>query len=377
MYKTGVIGTSRKENERRVPIYPDHLLWIPEKVRRNLWFETGYGQDYGIPDSFFSEHSGGVLSRKQIVQQCELIILPKPVSEDLLDLQEGQILWGWPHCVQQKSITQPAIDKKLTLIAWEAMNSWSPGGEKQMHIFYKNNELAGYAAIHHALQLSGRDGYYGPRRQVVVLGYGSVSRGAIQALHGRGFNNILVLTRRPSHLVRDQHPDCYYARLDDASDGLEVVEQSGAHRPLISVLAGADIICNGVMQDTNRPMMFARSNEVDQLKPCSLIIDISCDEGMGFSFAKPTSFESPVFTAGKDITYYSVDHTPTYFWDAASREISRALIPYLETVLAGPDSWAQNETIRRAVEIERGIVKNSNILSFQQRSSEYPHPICK
>jgi len=374
MYKTGVIKTSRKENERRIPIYPEHLAWIDENVRKNLWFETGYGKDYGLSDSYFIEMTGGVMPREEIFRQCELVILPKPVAQDLEELHSGQILWGWPHCVQQKPITQPAIDNKLTLIAWEAMHSWSAAGEKRMHVFYKNNELAGYAAIHHALQLTGRDGFYGPRRQVVVLGYGSVSRGAIHALHGRGFNNILVLTSRPTHLVGDQHPDCYYAQMADSPDGkINVVERNGKSRPLVDVLADADIIYNGVLQNTNKPMMFVQPDETGRLKPRSLIIDVSCDEGMGFLFAKPTSFEHPVFTIGNGIIYYSVDHTPTYLWDAASREISRALIPYLEMVMSGPTAWRQNETIRRAVEIENGVIRNANILSFQNRAPEYPH----
>ena len=40
----GVIGTSRKEDERRIPIHPEHLMRLPEKSRRQLVFEEGYGQ---------------------------------------------------------------------------------------------------------------------------------------------------------------------------------------------------------------------------------------------------------------------------------------------------------------------------------------------
>ena len=39
----GVIGTSRKEDERRLPIHPEHLLRLPEDIRRQLIFEEGYG----------------------------------------------------------------------------------------------------------------------------------------------------------------------------------------------------------------------------------------------------------------------------------------------------------------------------------------------
>lgn len=39
------------------------------------------------------------------------------------------ILWGWAHCVQQYDITQAAIDRRLTLITWEGMNSYGKDGE--------------------------------------------------------------------------------------------------------------------------------------------------------------------------------------------------------------------------------------------------------
>lgn len=71
--------------------------------------------------------------------------------------------------------------------------------------------------------------------------------------------------------------------------------------------------------------------------------------------------------------YYAVDHTPSYLWESASRSISAALVVHLPTVLAGRRSWDQNETIRRAVVIDRGIVVKPEILTFQKREAHYPH----
>ena len=39
LLKMGVIGTSKKEDERRVPIHPEHLQRLPEHIRRQLIFE--------------------------------------------------------------------------------------------------------------------------------------------------------------------------------------------------------------------------------------------------------------------------------------------------------------------------------------------------
>lgn len=339
-------------------------------------FEKNYGAALGVPDAYFVQHGSSVADYEDLYNACELVVMPKPTEDDLLRMKSGQVLFGWAHCVQQRAITQRAIDRELTVIAWEAMHRWNSANDKTMHLFYKNNEIAGYSAVLHCLQLLGIDGYYGPRRRVVILGYGSVSRGAIFALHGRGFNNIHVFTNRPPHLVVDQNPDVYHGQFYRHSDGRMMVRDSeGNERLLVDELSSADIICNGILQDPNNPVIFVNDDDVNILKARSLIIDISCDSGMGFSFARPTSFSDPVFHVGNLVTYYSVDHTPSYLWNAASREISKVLLQYLAKVADGPQGWDSDQTILRAIEILNGRIQNPAILKFQKRNVEYPHMI--
>jgi alanine dehydrogenase len=374
--RIGIIGTSRKENERRVPIYPEHLPLYPETLRKKMIFEAGYGLNYGLEDEYFTSYGSAVGERDSLLAECDLVLLPKPTPADLALMKPHQVLFGWSHSVQQKVIAQLAIDRRLTVISWEAMNHWSAGGEKLVHVFYKNNEIAGYAAVLHCLQLVGIDGHYGPTRKVIVLSYGSVSRGAIYALQGHGFKDIRVYTQRPPYLVADQNPDVRHGQYY-YSDGGELMARNsdGKEFSLIEELGYMDIICNGILQDTNKPIVFVKDDEVGKLKPRSVIIDISCDEGMGFSFARPTTFKDPVFEVGKKITYYSVDHTPSYLWSAASREISIALLPYMEIIEAGERAWEREKTIARAIDIRDGVVQNPNLLSFQRRKKEYPHEI--
>ena len=87
---------------------------------------------------------------------------------------------------------------------------------------------------------------------------------------------------------------------------------------------------------------------------------------MAFEWARPTSFADPMFTVGA-INYYAVDHSPSYLWNSASWEISEALLGFLPTVMAGPEAWSANETIRRATEISDGVILNPAILEFQAR----------
>jgi alanine dehydrogenase len=143
--------------------------------------------------------------------------------------------------------------------------------------------------------------------------------------------------------------------------------------PLAGFLAEHDIIINCVLQDPDAPLTFLVEEDLKLLEPGSLIIDVSCDEGMGFSWARPTGFADPTFTVGDNITYYGVDHSPSYLWDSATWEISEALLPFLGTVLGGAEAWEADPSIRRAIEIRDGVIANPAILSFQGRSPEYPH----
>ncbi len=370
----GVIGKSLKENEKRVAIHPEHIKRIPQRLLKKFTFEEGYGLRFGMDDNTLAKlTSGRVDSREEILKSSDCVLIPKPLVKDLSQVHEDAIVWGWLHCAQQKEITQASIERKLTLIAWEEMFTWSRSGDKNMHIFYKNNEIAGYAGVNHAISLIGVVGNYGKPRKAVVLSFGSVSRGAIYALQSQGYRDITVYTCRASTDVSDQLPAISFKQMkNDGLGNLLAVESDGSTRPFSEALSDVQIIVNGTLQDIDHPIMFVPEDEADKLMKGTLIIDISCDEGMGFWCAKPTSFEHPMFEiAGK--YYYSVDHSPSFYWNSASWEISEALLPLLSIVIGGPKVWKKSKTISKAIEIRNGVIQNPKILSFQNREKEYPH----
>jgi alanine dehydrogenase len=143
---------------------------------------------------------------------------------------------------------------------------------------------------------------------------------------------------------------------------------------MAAFLAERDIVVNCVLQHPDEPRTFVTDDDLAAFAPGSLIVDVSCDEGMGFSWARPTSFAQPTITVGHNVSYYAVDHSPSYLWNSATWEISEALLPFLVPVLGGAKAWDGNDTLRRAIEIHDGVVQNPQILSFQHRSSQYPHP---
>ena len=373
------MAQSGKENEHRLPIHPAHFDRIDSDLRGRIRLELGYGEHFGVSDEDLAPLVAGLLPRAELIARSDVVLMAKPMPEDVAELRDNQVLWGWPHCVQDERITQTAIDSRLTLIAFEAMNHWTSDGSFNLHVFHKNNELAGYCSVLHALQLRGSTGDYGRRMRAVVIGFGATARGAVTALNSLGVHNVDVLTARdvtavssPIHSARIVQFD--HDEADDTADPRRSHALTPDGRvPLADFLSEHDIIVNCVLQDTAAPLTFLIDEDLATLAPGTLVVDVSCDEGMGFSWARPTTFAEPMFTVGDRVQYYGVDHSPSYLWNAATWENSEALMPYLRSVLDGPSGWDANETIRRAIEVREGRIQNPAVLAFQHRSPSYPH----
>ncbi|WP_168210131.1 N(5)-(carboxyethyl)ornithine synthase [Oerskovia sp. KBS0722] len=370
----GLLGRSRKPDERRLPLHPDHLERIAPELRSRIVVEQGYGERFGVSDEQIAPWVRSLGTRAEVIEAADVILLPKPQLEDLRDLRPGQTLWGWPHCVQDRDLTQLAIDKRLTLVAFEAMHHWAADGGFGLHVFHKNNEMAGYCSVLHALELCGSTGDYGRRLTAVVIGFGATARGAVTALNAHGVHDVRVLTNRrvaavaaPIHsaqIVQFDHDDEPYLS--------EVITDEG-RLPLAPFLAESDIVVNCTLQDPNAPLLYLRTSDLGAFRPGSLIVDVSCDDGMAFDWARSTTFADPLVTVGESIHYYAVDHSPSYLWNSATWEISSAVLPFLPAVMAGPAGWEANETVRRAIEVRDGVVLNPAVIEFQHREATYPH----
>ena len=370
----GIMGQSHKENERRLALHPAHLAGIPVDLRPRIFLERGYGERFGLADSDLEPSVGGLRTAQELVEECDVILQPKPVLDDIARLRPGQTFWGWPHCVQDPELTQLAIDKGLTVLAFEAMNHWNRDGSFNLHVFHANNELAGYCSVLHAMQLAGITGDYGPRLAAVVIGFGATARGAVSALTALGVHDVDVLTHREISAVGNPIHSARLVHFDGArADRVRHAITDAGPMPVSHFLAGHDLIVNCVLQDTDAPEVYLSEEDLPAMRPGTIVVDVSCDEGMGFSWARPTSFEDPTFVVGDHVLYYAVDHSPSHLWRSATWVISEALLPFLPAVMNGPSAWDANPTVRRAIEIREGVVQNPAILSFQGRSPQHPH----
>src|SRR6476646_1076140 len=73
----GVIATSRKEHESRLPIQPRHLERIDADLRSRIFLEHGYGLRHGYADDELEALVGGLRTREQLIAECDVVVLPK------------------------------------------------------------------------------------------------------------------------------------------------------------------------------------------------------------------------------------------------------------------------------------------------------------
>ena len=126
----GVIGKSSKPDEKRLPIHPRHFDRIDPGLRQSIILEQGYGDAFGFSNQHLDSLVGRLCPREQLIASADVVLLPKPQAEDLAGLRDGQVLWGWPHCVQDRALTQLAIDHSPSYLwdsaTWEISEALIP-----------------------------------------------------------------------------------------------------------------------------------------------------------------------------------------------------------------------------------------------------------
>lgn len=316
--KTVGFPISDKENEYRRAIVPDDLKKIihPEM----LFFEKGYGKVLGIDDEDYLQYGCKIVSHDEVLKQ-DIICEPKIGDAGYLNTLNNQIIFGWIHATQNEEITDKLIDSKLTVYAWEKMFY------KGRHIFWRNNELAGEAAVMHAFQCYGRMPY---ETSVAVIGRGNTARGAIKVLNMLGAR-VMQYDRKTEHLLREE-------------------------------LNKYDVIVNCVLWDVMRKDHIIYKEDLKKMKKNSMIIDVSCDKNGGIETSIPTTIEDPVYYVD-GVLHYVVDHTPALFYKTFTKNNSEIIWKYINDL----QSNIVDETLSSALIIKKGKIVDDEINKFQKR----------
>lgn len=317
--KTVGFPISHKENENRRAIVCEDISKIicPE----NLYIETGFGEVLGISDEEYASMGCHICSHEEVLKQ-DIICDPKIGDADYLEeLGEGQTIFGWVHATQNRDITDKIINGKITAYAWENMF------EKDRHVFWFNNELAGEAAVIHAFQCYGRLPY---GLRVAVLGNGNTARGAVRVLNMLGAD-VMQYNRRQEALFREEFVDY-------------------------------DVIVNCILWDVSRKDHIIYAEDIKRMKKGALIIDVSCDRNGGIETCIPTAIEAPTYIVD-GVMHYAVDHTPSLFYKTFSHNNSKIICKYINELMTGEIG----KVLKDSLIIEKGIIVDQEINKFQGR----------
>ena len=317
--KTVGFPISHKENEKRRALIPYDIKQI--STPEALFFETGYGEVIGFDDYDYEIMGAHICGREEVLKK-DIICDPKIGDAEYLDSLNEQTIFGWIHAVQNRDITDKIVNGKLTAFAWEDMF------EKGRHIFWRNNELAGEAAIMHAFQCYGRMPY---ETKVAVIGRGNTARGAIRVLNMLGAD-IMQYDRKTESLLRDE-------------------------------IGKYDVLVNCVLWDTTRSDHIIYRNDLKRMKRNAMIVDVSCDRNGGIETSVPTTFESPTYFVD-GIMHYAVDHTPSLFYKTFTVDNSATIAPYIDMLI----NDTSNGVLSNALIIQNGIIIDERIKKFQNRA---------
>lgn len=309
---------SHKEHENRRALLPIDILNISNPSM--LYFETGYGQSIGLQDDDYKNVGANITSRDIVLKQ-DIICDPKIGDAEYLGSLKNQTIFGWVHAVQNKDITDKIINNRLTAFAWEDMF------EKGRHVFWRNNELAGEAAIMHAFQCFGTMPY---ETKVALIGKGNTARGAMKVLNMLGAE-VVQYDRKTEALLRDE-------------------------------LYEYDVIVNCILWDVSRKDHIIYKSDLSRMKRGAMIIDVSCDRNGGIETSIPTTIEHPTYIVD-GIIHYVVDHTPSLFYKTFTKNNSEIITPYIEELIQNKIGTVLND----ALIVERGKIVDERIKVFQNR----------
>ena len=309
---------SDKENEYRIALVPKDLRKI--KNTNMIYIEKGYGNENNYSDEEYSSMGCHIVSKEEVLGK-DIIVDPKIGDAKYLNSLKNKIVFGWIHAVQNRDITDCFINNKLTGYAWEEMF------EEGRHVFWRNNEVAGEAAVMHALIIHGIMPY---DAKVAIIGNGNTSRGAYRVLTQLGAK-VKTYNRKTENLFRKE-------------------------------IGEFDIVVNAVLWDVTRKDHIINKKDLSRMKCGGLLIDISCDKNGAIETSVPTTINNPTYFID-GIRHYVVDHTPSLFYKTISKELSKEVSKYIDDLI----EEKTNIMLEKCKIIENGVILDKNINIYQSR----------
>lgn len=327
--------------EKRVCLTPDAVSALVNNGHRVL-LESGAGLGANFSDTDYSEAGAEITNDTEKVFSCPIILKVEPPHIEQIKLLNPQtiLISALQIKTQEKKYFEALASKRITAIAFEFIRD-EDGFYPAVRAL---SEIAGTATVLIASELlsnvnEGNGLLFGnisgvPPVEVVILGAGTVGEFATRSALGLGAN-VKVFDNSISKLRRLQ-----------ANLGRTIYTSTVQPKNLKKALRRCDIAI-GAVRGLNRAPVIVTEDMVEQMKPGSVIIDVSIDMGGCFETSEVTNHKKPTFVK-HGVTHYCVPNIPARYARSASISISNIFTPYLLKI--GEDGGLEN-----SLRFDRGL----------------------
>jgi alanine dehydrogenase len=307
--------------ENRISLTPDAVALLVNNGH-DVWVETKAGLGSKFTDKQYSDAGAKIVYSPQEVYKADVILkIEPPTLEEIEFMHQGQSLISALQLGHLKvESIQALTKKKITALAYEFIED-KVGG---MPIIRAMSEIAGSSVLLIASEylstsnngkgviLGGITGV--PPTKVVVIGAGTIAEYAVRAALGLGadvqvFDNHLYKLRRIKHLLGQQ---IYTSTIDTIT--------------LSETLKSADVVIGALRAEKGRARHVVTEEMVTQMKPDSLIIDLSIDQGGCVETSEITTLSKPVFRK-HGVIHYCVPNVASRVAHTATTALSNIFTP--------------------------------------------------
>ena len=346
-----------KTHEYRVGLVPASVRELTARGHRVL-VQSGAGVAIGLGDDLYADAGAEIVpGAEEVFARGELIVKVKePQPGECALLHAGQVLFTYLHLAPDPEQARRLLASGVTAIAYETVTSASGG----LPLLAPMSEVAGRMAIQvgaHCLEkpqggagllLGGVPGV--PPAEVVVLGGGVVGYNATLIATGMGAS-VTVVDR--SHDRLGWYDTLFGNRVRTKHSTAATVEAS--------VLA-ADLVVGAVLVPGAATPQLVGRDMLARMRPGSVLVDVSIDQGGCFTTSRPTTHAAPTFVLD-GIVHYCVANMPGAVPRTSAFALNNATLPYV-SALAGK-GWRQalrdDPYLRSGLNVHAGAITHAQV----------------
>jgi alanine dehydrogenase len=270
-----------------------------------------------------------VYNTEEVYMRSDLVCRISQLSEEELDyLGPGSTILGFHHlAVTPRKSVERLMELETTLIGYEVIRD--AGGDLPVLIPF--GEMGGAMAVQLAAyylqnECGGRGVLMGnipgvPPPTVLILGAGSVGRAAARQAMVSGAHVIVL------------DADLRKLRAVNQEFGGRVVTSMASRDRLEQYTPIADVLIGAVLIPGERAPFLVTEKMIRAMKPGSVVMDISIDQGGCIETSRPTTVADPTFVV-HDVVHYCVPNMTANLARTGSRSLASAAFPYI-MALAG------------------------------------------